>query len=108
MGTDEIISVFSFDVQIFSSTPNLLSSDVTLISVSFYSFINLFLLLIKWLLKIFGESLPSCWHGVIVYFKNDFSFIFIDEFLENNGVVRVDIEPHERVTYVFKLLFYTY
>ena len=78
----DIISIFSFDVQIFFSIPDLLSSDVTLLSVSFDSFNDSFLLLHKRLLKIVGESLPSCRHGVIVCFEDDFSFICNGEFIE--------------------------
>ena len=59
-GTDDIISVFLFDVQILSSTLDLLSSYVTLLSVSFDSINDSLLLSHTRLIKIFGESLPSC------------------------------------------------
>ena len=57
--TDEIISIFSFNVQILSSTLDLLSSDITLLSVLFYSFNDSFLLSPTNVLK-YGETLPSC------------------------------------------------
>ena len=103
MGIDEVISVFSFNVQIFSSTRYLLSSNVTLLLVSFDSFDRLFFLSNKRLSKIFGESLPSCGHGVIACFEDDFFFISIDGFLRNNVVVQFEIERYRIVADVFKL-----
>ena len=98
-GTDEIISIFSFNVQILSSTLDLLSSDITLLSVLFYSFNDSFLLSPTNFLK-YGETLPSCWHGFIICFADDYFFIF--SFL-NNGVVPFDIESHEGCTDGYKL-----